>query len=301
MKRKQILALVLVSLMMVALTTAGCSRSGIEQPKADFEIHAGTADTPAQTDSDQGTVLLDNDVCKVTVLGTKEDNWEFAIQMRCENRTRKKTLMFTVDEFCIDGYLIDPFWADEVAPGKKNDSDISFMPPPYEKLGITAADEISFLLRVYDNDEKQTEDLVAEPFTIYPTGLTPDRIVYPERRTTSTEKTIVDDDQVTFVILDSESDSLWSCVLHCYLENKTGKPITFCWSDVTVDGREEDPLWAKTLPGGKKCYANVYIPRPDGDGTTDAPNSIGFTLRLYDPAFEIPEEKAAFENQVYEP
>ena len=164
-------------------------------------------------------MIVDDENCTFTITKAEDDKiWGFTLKVFCENKTEDKTLMFAIGNASVNGYMVDPAWAEEVAPGKKSNGEVTFSSSAFEDIGITAADEVIFSLRVYDSENWGDDAFVDDTFTIYPTGLTADEVTYPDRRTTSTEQVVVDNDDVTFVILDSEVDDIWGYTLHCFIE-----------------------------------------------------------------------------------
>ena len=172
------------------------------------------------------------------------------------------------------------------------------MPPPYEEVGGDAADEISFVLVVRDVDDLLAAPYVEAPFTLYPTGLSPDEVVYPVRRTDPLEQVMVDDDGLFFALFGFGEDGLDG-----YLENRTDRALTFELTDVRMDGRPLEPLWAGAIPAGKRAYVKIPFDL-DGldDGAIANAQAVAFTLRAYedwdDPA---PREYAVYEELVYVP
>ena len=228
-------------------------------------------------------VIVDNDICVFKIVKASDDFWGFTLKAYCENKTSDKTLMFSLDEVSVNSYLVDPLWAEEVLPGKKPNSEITFMSSELQKIGIIAPDEITFELRVYDSNDWFADSFVQEVFTIYPTGLKPGEIIYPERKTSSSERILFDNGKVTFIILETAEDSIWGYTIQCYLENKTEKTIMFSWDDVSVNGFMIDPFWAKEVPSGKKCYSDISFSTSDFENN-DISNveNIEFTVRAYD-------------------
>ena len=192
-------------------------------------------------------------------------------------------MMFSIDDTSVNGYMCDPFWAEEVAAGKKSNGEITFGSSTLEDNGITSPDEITFALRVYDSDDWMADEFAEGVFTIYPTGLTAEQIIIPERRTTSTEQIVVDDDACTFVILDTENDSIWGYTLHCYIENKTDKVIMCSWDETSVNGFMMDPFWAEKVTAGMRTYTDISFYESDFEenGITSV-EEIEYTLRVYD-------------------
>ena len=179
--------------------------------------------------------------------------------------------------------MSDPVWATEVAAGKKSNNDITFLTSSFETIGITSADEITFTLNITDYDDWSAAPLVADTFTIYPTGLTKDQIVVPERNTTAEEQSILENGDLSFIILETDPDNIWGYTVRCYLENKTDKFLTFSWDDVSVNGFMIDPFWATTVAPGMRAYAEIYFIDSmfEENGITDV-EEIGFLLRISD-------------------
>ena len=243
-----------------------------------------SSEKAAETYTLQDVTLIDSEFCTVKIVKAEADLiWGFQLKVFCENKTEDKNLMFSVDDVSVNGYMMDPFWADSAAPGKKTNSDMSFGTSSFKECGIETADEISFILRVHDADDWMAENYHNEPFTLYPTGKTQAEITYPERRTATSEKVIVDNDALTFVILESEDDSIWGYSLNCYLENKSDKSLTFSVDDVSVNGFMIDPFWASTVLPGKRNYSSMSFSDSEfEENGIEEVEKVEFTLRVYD-------------------
>ena len=229
-------------------------------------------------------VIVDNEYCTFQIKKAAEDSiWGFTLKVFCENKTPDKTLMFSLDNVSVNGYMVDPFWANEVAAGKKSNSEISFSSSSFEEIGITTADEIIFTLNVYDSDDWMADSIVKDTFRIYPTGLNADSVIYPERKTASTEQVVINNDQVCFVILETGIDSIWGYSLHCYLENKTDKVLTFSWDDVSVNGFMIDPFWAAEVAPGARSYSDISFSDSDfEENDIVSVEEIEYTMNIYD-------------------
>lgn len=115
--------------------------------------------------SDQ--VLFNNAGCAMTVTGfDPESTWGYAVNVYLENRT-DDTLMFSASNVSVNGFMCDPYWAVEVAPGKKCNTHISWMESQLTENGITRVETISLPVRVYESDD-WADELLSETFTITP-------------------------------------------------------------------------------------------------------------------------------------
>ncbi|MBQ9535022.1 MAG: hypothetical protein IJU78_04195 [Clostridia bacterium] len=281
-----ILALILVlSLCACSSTKSTNTNNETQKPETSTTKPEQSDNTPnAKTYTIADEVIVDNENCTFKIVKAEVDKlWGFKLKTYCENKTSDKALMFSIDDVSVNGYMSDPFWAEEVAPGKKTNGDITFPSSDFEAIGLSFADEITFTLRVYDSDDWSADDYVKDTFTIYPTGLSASEIVYPERRISATEQVVVDNDDICFIILDQKDDSFWGYTLNCYIENKTDKRLMFSWDDVSVNGFMIDPFWAKGVAPGMKCYSGISFSTSDFEenSITEVEN-IEYTVRAYD-------------------
>ena len=207
--------------------------------------------------------------------------WGFTLDVYCENKTTKP-LSFSVDDVIVNGYLSDPLWAKEVAAGKKSNDDINFSSTSFEEIGITTADEIIFTLKVRDAEDWMADALLKKTFTIYPTGLTAETVVYPERRTSADEQILVSNDKVLVVLIDTKNDNIWGYTLNCYIENKTDQALMFSWDDVSVNGFMIDPFWAKEVVPHARCYTGISFFESDfKKNKIETVDEIEFSFRIY--------------------
>ncbi|MDO5446022.1 MAG: hypothetical protein Q4F31_10440 [Eubacteriales bacterium] len=224
-------------------------------------------------------ILVDNESVSFIIKGVEiDETWGTAFKVFLENKT-SKNLMFTIDSSSVNGYNCDPFWASEVAAGKKENTDITFY--DLEESNISAIDKWTFVLDIFDLDDWLADSLIKESFTIYPTGLDEASVVVPERRKTDTEKIIYSDDRFDFIILDTSVDEIWGYNINCYLDNKTDNNIMFSWENVSVNGFMCDPFWATEIPAHTKAYNSVSFydsQLNENNLTYDEISDIEFTL-----------------------
>ena len=232
----------------------------------------------------ENETIVDNDACVFRIVGAKDDSiWGFALKAYCENRLEDKNLMFSIDDVCVNGYECDPLWAQTVAAGKKSNDDITFSSTSFKEIGISSPDEIRFSLRIHDADDWMADNIVEDSFVIYPTGLSADQIVVPNRRSTPSEKTIFDTEDCTFIILDDEMDSIWGYTLNCFIENKSNKKLMFSWDDVSVNGYMVDPFWATEVAPGAKYYSGIsFSDSKFEENGIEQVEEIEFKMKVYD-------------------
>lgn len=172
---RKLLSLMLAFLLVAALTA--CSSSADTEtttdPIGDTAANQST-EAPQQTQTESQTlefeelVLVDDENCIVKITAMDADSiWGYEMNVYLENKTDME-LMFTVDDVSVNGFMCDPFWAASVAAGKKANEQIRFLADDFEQNGIETVTEITFTLRVYDNDDLLSDDIVSETFTVNP-------------------------------------------------------------------------------------------------------------------------------------
>lgn len=286
---KRMIGLILSITMLLSLTA--CSA----EPEAP-ETEAPTAVTDAPTEEAtepptevpnvitplgmEESVLVDDENCTFSVHFASESEYVgMTLDAVCTNKT-DRTLMFTWNTVSVCGYLYDPLWAEEVAPGESVNSTVYIDTFQLEQYGITSVDEIEFTLYIFDSADFMAEPFVNEVFTIYPTGLSADTYVRPERVSAEGEQVIADNGDLTFIIESAQWDGD-AYTLRCYLRNRTNTALMYAWEDVAVDGCAIDPVWAVEVPAGKQAYSDITFYRSQlSKNGIEEPEQIDFRLTV---------------------
>ena len=181
------------------------------------------------------------------------------------------------------GFMYDPLWAEEVAPGKKVNSTIGIDTYALEKIGINNVEEISFTLTVRDSEEFMEPPIVEESYSLYPTGKNAESVKRPQYRHREGETVIVDNEDLTFIIYEVDDELADYYTLYCYAANRTGKDILLFWEDVSVNGFMVNPFWALSVAAGKQAYTEIIFFRSDLDEQDiEVVQNIEFRLQAYD-------------------
>lgn len=287
--------------------TPGCACSSDssaqagQQPPDNSQSSESNTENGGQYDTSDRTIV-ENDRCAFVVTSYDPDGtFGFTVRARCENRS-DRTLMFSWDECSVNGWMIDPFWAEEVTAGNTSNAEIIFDRDELEKCGITSVEELEFELHIYDSNDWEADPVVSEDYTIYPTGLGPGRIDIPERISKEGEEVIIDNGQCSFIIESVDPEGLMGYTLTCYLENKTDDELMFCWGDVAVNGMMIDPFWAASVDDRKRAYAEIIFLESDlEDNEIQTVEKIEFRLRVYDSSDWDSDDMIADEVFVYTP
>ena len=124
-----------------------------------------TFETPARISLPTESVVVDRDGVTFVILGAEEDPiWGYTLHVYLENQT-DKTMLFSWEDVSVNGFMVDPFWAEGVLPGMRSYGEIHFSNDKLADNKIEAVEEIEFGMRIYDNNDWMADELVDETFT----------------------------------------------------------------------------------------------------------------------------------------
>lgn len=180
----------------------------------------------------------------------------------------------------VNGVEWEPFFAAEVAPGKKSNNEISFSDNEKEAL-IPVFTDIELEIRVHDSNDWMADDVAHETIHIYPLG--EDKATIYVREPQSTDTVIVENDQIAMIVTGYEKDSIWGYTANVYLVNKTDTALTFSADNVSVNGFMCDPFWATEVAAGKVAFSSISWSDSsfEENGITDV-EEIEMDIRIHD-------------------
>ncbi len=224
--------------------------------------------------------MADNDQCSIVITGLDPDSiWGYTLDVALENKSEDATYMFSVLTASVDGVESDPYWAAEVAAGKKANEEITFYDSVLDDIGVAYTD-IALTFRVYDSDDWTADNVAEETVHIYPYG--EENAVAYVYEVQESNVVLVDNDQITVIVTAREDDPIWGYTVSLYLENKTDEELMFSAEDVSVNGYMSDPYWATTVDAGNCKFTEMYWFTEDleEDGI-DQVEEIELTLWVY--------------------
>lgn len=294
MKRLILLALCL-SMALSLCACGGSAPAPTEPPLSATEAPTdapltGAPTAPAQMPTEppvdytlSGQVLVDNESCAFTVTGT-EFNEHLGLQLHvlCENKS-DRTLMFSWNNVSVCGFMYDPLWAEEVAPGKKVNTTIGIDTYALEQMHVDSVDQIDFDLWVQDSEAFMDAPVVNAGFTLYPTGMTAETVKFPVYEPGAADTVIVDNEDLTFIVMNVDDELADYYTLNCYISNKTDKNLMISWDEVSVNGFMVNPFWAMSVAAGKQAYTEIIFYRSDlQEQDIEVVQDIEFRLQAYD-------------------
>ncbi len=173
---KSLLAVVLV--LVLAFSTSACGGDAGENNNSPSPSQTGGSESPAangkQPESEisfEQLVVADNEECAISITSIEPDNmWGYTLKVLLENKSADKIYMFSVESASVNGVQSDPFFASEVASGKKANEDISFADSTLNENGIKEYTDIELTFRVYDTDDWTADEVAYETVHVYPYG-----------------------------------------------------------------------------------------------------------------------------------
>lgn len=264
------------------------STDSSQNESTDMDQNDNSEDTVKETSDSKAEisfaeiVAVDNDECTIKITDIDPDNlWGYTLKAQFENKSADKTYMYSVESASINGVQCDPFFATEVAAGKKSNNEISFSDSVLEENGVGDYTDIELTFRVYDSDDWMADDVAQETVHVYPYG--EENAVNFVRESQPTDNVIIDDDYVTVIVTGYEEDGLWGYTVNLFLLNKTETDVMFTVDEASVNGYMADPFYASEVPAGKCEFSSMsWSDTTLEDNGISAVEEIEFTLRAYD-------------------
>ena len=310
---KRMICLILALVMMATLVACGAKEEPVVTTATEVNVEIDEAVAPeetteapteAVTEATEApntvmpveTVLLDNESCTFSVGPVSVSEMAgMQVNVACVNKTQE-ALDFSWNNVSVCGMMYEPNWAVTVPAGETLTSQVEIDTYALETMGIQAVDEITFQLYVTSNENWMDAPYMQEYFTIYPTGLDADSVIYPVREEVASEVVLLDDDNLTFIAEFAEEQDLYY-VVRCYILNKTQNTVMTSWENVQVNGLAVDPFWTTLVAPGKSAYAQVQFADSELKALgIDGVEEITFNLMAYDEAGEtLVNESVAYE------
>lgn len=263
---------------------SGAAADASDTVEKDTTAEPATGDASAKTGENEFSelVVVDNGKCAIRITRIDPDSiWGYTLKANLENKSDDKTYMISIISASVNGVDFDPFFAAEVAPGKKANDDIGFSSGTLDKYGIDKFTDIEMTFKVYDSDDWMAEPVALETVHVYPLG--EDKAVKFERESRQTDTVLFDDGNVSVIVTGYTDDSIWGYTVNLYLVNKTDKTLMYSVDEASVNGYMADPFWSKELQPGKVAFSDISWP----DTTFEENNiteveEIKMTFRVYD-------------------
>ncbi len=229
----------------------------------------------------QEITVVDNEECTIKITGLEPNGFMgYEVNVFLENKSSNITYMYSVQNAAINGVQADPFWATEVAPGKKANETITFTEPVPEDVDLGKYTDILLLFRVYDTDDWAADPAAETSAHIYPYG-EENASVY-SRKSGANDIVLVDNESVALIVTGFRTDDIWGYTADVFLVNKTDESLMFSVDDVSVNGFMIDPFWASSVMPQTCAFGSISWNNDDFEkNNITAVTAIEGVLRIY--------------------
>lgn len=282
MKKKLVLA---ISVFLMLFCACGSSESAdnATDEKGNTSV---IAEKPISEDKQELSFesfdAVNNKECRITVKDLSPDElWGYGVKLELENKSTEKSYMFSAETGAINGVKSDPFFASEVAPGKKSLETLTFTDSVMKEYGVHDVTDILISFRVYDYNDWSAEPVAKEIVHIYPFG--EEKAVTFIREPASTDIILAENEDVSIRIIGFEDDPIWGYSAKMYMQNKTNKELMFSVEDASVNGYMCDPFFAVTIAPNLQAFSSASWSEEKFKecGITEV-ETIELTMRVYD-------------------
>ena len=279
-------ALVFLSLLLLLGSLAGCG-----QNSSVLELPEGTASTDNTAQETPGPLTpLGDRTCKVGIetipestlfsFILKEASFDplqgLTLKMTFTNKSPARSFVVSLSYLSVNGYMQDTGFEKQVAAGQTAEGEIAVSAASLRSAGVSSVDELILYPLIYDESMPMGQgDVVDGAFSFYPSGQSARSVLYPVRQTTSTEQTFFDTAFGTVIVLDAQEDGEEGLNVHCYLENKTERFLSFAWSDVTVNNAPTSDSGETIVAPGMRRYVTMPLSADLAEGSE---NSVTFKM-----------------------
>ncbi len=190
-------------------------------------------------------ILKEDENLLIAVTGNDPEGlWGYKLDVFLQNKTDCE-LGFLVNDACINGLMMDPYFQTVLAPGQSSEEELEWFQSSLDEAGITDVTDIELEWCVYNYEDWSAEFLLEEKFHYYPLG--EDAVQPFVREAKDTDQLLLDNDVCRIVAVRSEMDELWGFQIHLYMINKSDHGLTVGIDEASINGEACDPYWATMI------------------------------------------------------
>ena len=225
--------------------------------------------------------LFDNESCSMVVTNYGDiDRWgdpAFAVNVDLTNKTADQTFRFRIDEAAVCGWMVDPYWSEEVEPGATVSSTFTWNSEELAEYGIDEVTLIQLAMRVYDTESY--DDIVDGAFVLAPQGLDAAYTTSPS----------IPDDAVVLaegegyqaIVLGSSLDSWGDYEVVLYYNNDSDMALNFSTDYESIEGWEVWTYGGATVLPYSQAARTMSFDADDLEALgVEQPTDVEFELRI---------------------
>ena len=203
--------------------------------------------------------IMDTEFASGSITSYEADQTGFTINLRFKNK-KKNSIVISADNVVLNKYIFHPEWSVSLEKKETVKTEMKISPEELEMSGITRIDEVILGLRITESDTEKVlqKGIVSK---VYPTGKKAEEIKAADRAPVDGEMVLFADAEKAYLIQGTNPDDPSGFAINAYLENNSGRPLTFTMAGVTVNDQPINVFYEENVLCG-------YFPdRSAGSGT----------------------------------
>ena len=226
-------------------------------------------------------VVIDDNNCTIKITNLERSIlWGYTLDVYTENKSADKTYMFSLSSASVNGVEASTYYAEEVAPGKKSNGNITFSDSDFDYNDIGDFTDILLNFRVYDSNDWLADDVALAEVHVYPFG--EENATQFVREPKSTDIILADNEYVTVIATGHDPDDLWGWALDLYIINKTNVSVMVAIDESAVNGYMIDPFYATSvMPNTSKFSSINWFSSDFEENNITEVEDIEFILKVY--------------------
>ena len=252
------------------------SKSDESTSKGEETSKADTAETEKQATITE-SVIVDQNGVVITAKEMGNSIWGPELKILIENNT-DKDLTFQVRNASVNDFMADTMISEEVASGKKSNTEITFISKGLEACGIETFASMEFSFHIFTTDDWETY-LDTEPIKIETSAA-----AGFHQEIDDSGKAFYDNNGIKIIGKSlSTEDSVFGPGLILYIENNSKQNITVQARDTSVNGFMIDTVMSEEVLIGKKSITALTFMSSslEDNGITDI-KSIETSFHVFD-------------------
>ena len=234
--------------------------------------------------------IMDTEFASGSITSYQADQTGFTINLRFKNK-KKNNIVISADNVVLNKYIFHPEWAVSLEKKETVKTEMKISPEELEMSGITRVDEVILGLRITESDTEKVlqKGIVSK---VYPTGKKAEEIKAADRAPVDGEMAVIADKEKVYVIQGTNPDDPSGFAINAYLENNSGRPLTFTMAGVTVNDQPINIAYEENVLPGTRGYSDAVIFLTDLQDLgldTASVTSVKGVVRVYDKTKDSPE------------
>lgn len=245
------------------------------------EEPATEPDTPTDAITFEEIIVVDNEECTIKITGLEKSLlWGYTLDIYTENKSAEKTYMFSLRSASVNGVEASTFFAEEVAPGKKSNGDITFSDSDFDYNDIGEFTDILLNFHVYDSNDWAADDVAQASVHVYPYG--EEKATAYVREAQATDTILVDNQYVTVIVTGYDPDDFWGWAMDLYIINKTDVSVMVSIDEASINGYMLDPFYATSVMPNTNKFSSVDWSSSDfEENNITEVEEVEFILKVY--------------------